>query len=74
MPKTWGARGTRWCSDAAGIVLGDARGALRVVASSNEDAQLMELLQLQSDERPVPGLLPHRPLVSVVDQAEAARQ
>jgi hypothetical protein len=33
-------------------VLGDTRGALRVVALSNKDAQLMELLQSQSDERP----------------------
>jgi hypothetical protein len=53
-------------------VLGDARSALRVVASSNEDAQLMELLQLQSDERPVPGLLRTGLSVSVVNQAEAA--
>jgi len=39
-------------AQAAGIVLGDAQQQLRVVASSSEDAQLMELLQLQSDEGP----------------------
>lgn len=39
-------------ADGAGIVLADARGRLRVVAASSEDAQLMELLQLQSDEGP----------------------
>jgi GAF domain-containing protein len=38
--------------EAAGIVLGDVRGTLRVVAASNDDAQLMELLQLQNDEGP----------------------
>ncbi len=45
---------------AAGILLADARGELRVVASSNEDAQLMELLQLQLQPRTLPGLFPHR--------------
>ena len=39
-------------ADAAGIVLADARGALRAVAASSESAQLMELLQLQSDQSP----------------------
>lgn len=39
-------------ADAAGILLGDARAALRVVASSSEDAQTMELLQLQADQGP----------------------
>jgi GAF domain-containing protein len=39
-------------ADAAGIMLGDARSELRVVASSSEDAQTMELLQLQSNEGP----------------------
>ena len=36
-------------ADAAGLLLGDWRGQLRVVASSSEDAETMELLQLQSD-------------------------
>jgi GAF domain-containing protein len=39
-------------ADAAGIVLGDSMHTLRVVAASSEDAQLMELLQLQNDEGP----------------------
>lgn len=39
-------------ADAAGLMLGDARHQLRVVAASSEDAQTMELLQLQSDEGP----------------------
>jgi transcriptional regulator with GAF, ATPase, and Fis domain len=39
-------------TDAAGIVLGDARRELRAVAASEEAAHVMELLQLQSDEGP----------------------
>ena len=39
-------------ADAAGIVLADSQRNLRVVATSSEDAELMELLQLQNDEGP----------------------
>ena len=39
-------------ADAAGILLADPREQLRPVAASSEDAQTMELLQLQSDEGP----------------------
>jgi GAF domain-containing protein len=39
-------------ADAAGIMLADAQGELRVVASSQEDAKVMELLQLLSDQGP----------------------
>ena len=39
-------------ADAAGLLLGDGRGRLRVVAASSEDAETMELLQLQSEEGP----------------------
>lgn len=39
-------------AQAGGIVLADASGGLRVVASSSEDAELMELLQVQTDEGP----------------------
>lgn len=39
-------------ADAAGLLLGDARQRLRVVAASSEDAQTMELLQLQAEEGP----------------------
>jgi GAF domain-containing protein len=38
--------------DAAGIVLADGHGRLRAVAASDEDARIMELLQLQSAEGP----------------------
>lgn len=39
-------------ADAAGLLLGDAHGQLRVAAASSEDANTMELLQLQADEGP----------------------
>src|SRR6476619_4301223 len=39
-------------ADAAGIVLADPHGALRVVASSNEHTEWIELVQLQADQGP----------------------
>ena len=38
--------------DAAGLLLSDQRGTLRVVSSSTEQAHLVELFQLQADEGP----------------------
>ncbi len=38
--------------DAAGLMLADQRGALRVIASSTEQARLVELFQLQHDQGP----------------------
>lgn len=43
---------TLLAADAAGILLADPRHELRPVAASSEDAQTMELLQLQADEGP----------------------
>ncbi len=37
---------------AAGVLLTDQRGALRVVAASTEQTRLLELLQIQTDEGP----------------------
>jgi transcriptional regulator with GAF, ATPase, and Fis domain len=39
-------------ADAAGIMLGDSQRHLRVVAASSNEAELMELLQLQNDQGP----------------------
>src|SRR6202161_799995 len=38
--------------DAAGLMLADQRGSLRVVASSTEQARMVELFQLQHDQGP----------------------
>jgi hypothetical protein len=61
-------------ADAAGIVLGDARRELRVVAASDEAAHVMELLQLQSNEGPCLDCFQSATPVSVADLAEAAER
>lgn len=38
--------------DAAGLLLADGRGALRLVAGSTEQARVVELFQIQNDEGP----------------------
>ena len=38
--------------NAAGILLGDARGALHLFASSSEESRLLELLQVEADVGP----------------------
>ena len=38
--------------DAAGLLLADSRGALRLVAASTEHARVVELFQIQNDEGP----------------------
>jgi GAF domain-containing protein len=59
-------------ADAAGIVLGDERRELRVVAASDEAAQVIELLQLQSNEGPCLDCFQSVAPVSVTDLTEAA--
>jgi GAF domain-containing protein len=59
-------------ADAAGIVLGDARQELHVVAASSEAAELMELFQLQNDEGPCLDCFQTAAPVSVDDLAGAA--
>ncbi|HEY1698557.1 MAG TPA: GAF and ANTAR domain-containing protein [Trebonia sp.] len=38
--------------DAAGLLLADTRGALRLIAASTEQARIVELFQIQNDEGP----------------------
>jgi transcriptional regulator with GAF, ATPase, and Fis domain len=63
---------TLLAADAAGLLLADARRELRVVAASSEDAELMELLQLQADEGPCLDCYRTVAPVSVADLAGAA--
>ena len=59
-------------ADAAGILLGDAESTLRVVATTDERVEWMELLQLQADEGPCVDCYRSGVPVSVTDLAEAA--
>ncbi|MBC8091331.1 MAG: GAF and ANTAR domain-containing protein [Pseudonocardia sp.] len=59
-------------AEAAGILLADARGDLRLVASSNEQTEWTETLQLQSDEGPCVDCVRTGAAVSVADIAEMA--
>ena len=61
-------------ADSAGILLADARRVLRVVASTNEQTEWMELLQLQADEGPCVECFRTATPVSVVDLSEATRR
>jgi hypothetical protein len=54
---------------AAGMLLTDQRGALRVVAASSEETRLLELFQLQSDEGPCLDCFRTRRPVAVADLA-----
>jgi GAF domain-containing protein len=59
-------------ADAAGLLLADSQGTLQVVASSEENARVMELLQLQSDQGPCMECFSTGAPVSVADLADAA--
>jgi GAF domain-containing protein len=70
---------TARCADvlgvsAAGVLLTDQCGALRVVAASSERTRLLELLQLQTDEGPCPECFHTGRPVAVADvSAESGR-
>jgi transcriptional regulator with GAF, ATPase, and Fis domain len=57
---------------AAGLLLTDQRGALRVVAASTEQTRLLELLQMQTDEGPCPECFHTARAVAVADLSAAA--
>jgi GAF domain-containing protein len=59
-------------ADAAGILLADSQHTLQVVASSHEDAHVMELLQLQSHQGPCMESFNTGEPVSVPDLADVA--
>ncbi len=61
-------------AEAAGILLADTHGDLRVVASTNEQTESMELLQLQADEGPCVECFRTATAVSVADLAEATHR
>jgi transcriptional regulator with GAF, ATPase, and Fis domain len=57
---------------AAGLLLTDQHGALRVVAASTEETRLLELLQLQTDNGPSPDCFRTGRPVAIDDLATAA--
>lgn len=61
-------------ADAAGVILVDPHGALRVVASTSDEAELLELLELQNDEGPcLDCLVSGRAVVNTSAEVAAAR-
>lgn len=61
-------------AEAAGIMLVDQQGNLRLVASSDETSQAVELLQLQTEQGPCLDCFRSAAPVSVSDLAEASER
>lgn len=59
-------------AQAAGIILVDPQGNLRVVAASNEETEVIELLQLQAEQGPCVDCIRAAAPVSVPDLIHAA--
>ena len=59
-------------TDAAGLMLDDQRGNLRVVAYTDESARLLELFELQRDEGPCLDCFASGQSITNVELADAA--
>src|SRR6185436_2189498 len=59
---------------AAGVLLTDQRGALRVIAASTEQTRLLELLQSQTDQGPCPECFHTGRHVAVSDLTTASNR
>ena len=59
---------------AAGVLLADQRGALRVAAASTEQTRLLELLQLQTDQGPCPECFHTGRPIAVADLSTATNR
>ena len=61
-------------ADAAGIMLADSQGHLQVVASSSEESDWTELMQIQSDEGPCVDCVRTGEPVTITDLHEAEQR
>jgi GAF domain-containing protein len=60
-------------ASAAGLMLADQRGQLRVMAASTEQARLLELFEIQNEDGPcLDCYRTSRPLIAITDDEQAA--
>lgn len=61
-------------ADAAGLMLQDPRGGLRVVAATDEQARFVEMLQSQTDQGPCVECVRIGSIVAISDLADEAHR